>query len=339
MTDEQGGPGMAVDRLIIDGGTTTTRVWAVRGTQVLSEARATVGARDTARDGSPAALHRAVQELLAQATASARHAQPQWQAEEIVAAGMITSPLGLADVPHVAAPADLRALRAGARRLAIAEVSPLPILLLPGVRCGAAAPTLDDVADFDVMRGEEAVCLGLLETGALAGSGIALSLGSHWKLVEIVDGHITACSTTMGGEVLHVLRTQTVLSASVASELPQVLLPRDLDMLRRGQLACQEHGILRAAFMARLLERATANDARDRLLFLLGVVIASTLQPWRHRLHGSRVLLLGARPICEAWHAALSEVQAMPVLVEPERVTDAYVGALVAAAGLQAPAS
>lgn len=339
MTDEHLRTATAVDRLIIDGGTTTTRVWAVRGTQILSEARATVGARDTARDGSPEALHRGVAELLQQASAEARSGKADWQAKEIVAAGMITSPLGLAEVAHVAAPADLRSLRAGARRITLPQVSELPILLLPGVRCGSQAPTLDDIADFDVMRGEEAVCLGLLETGALTGSGIALSLGSHWKLVEILDGAITACSTTMGGEVLHVLRTQTVLSASVDSELPSTLAPRDRELLKRGQDACLQHGMLRATFMVRLLERASDNDGRDRLLFLLGVVIACTIQSWEHRLKGSRVLLLGARPICEAWHSALSEVGAEPVLIEPGEVTTAYVNALVNAAGIEAPVS
>ncbi|HET6784020.1 MAG TPA: 2-dehydro-3-deoxygalactonokinase [Pseudoxanthomonas sp.] len=324
----------AVDRLLIDGGTTTTRVWAVRGNQVLAEARATVGARDTARDGSPEALHRAVQGLLEQAASAARLRQPAWRAEGIVAAGMITSPLGLSDVPHVAAPADLRALAAGAHRLSIAHVSALPMLLLPGVRCGPAVPALADIADFDVMRGEEAVCLGLLETGALDGSGVALSLGSHWKLVEMQKGRITACSTTMGGELLHVLRTQTVLSASVDTELPDTLAPDDVAMLQQGLLACEQHGLLRAAFMTRLIERVPGSNGRERLLFLLGVVIACTIQPWRERLKDRRVLLLGARPICEAWHFALSGTGAQPVAIEPQAATEAYVGALVQAAAI-----
>lgn len=324
----------AVDRLLIDGGTTTTRVWAVRGSEVLAESRATIGARDTARDGSPEALHQAVKGLLEQAASAARLRQPDWQAEGIVAAGMITSPLGLSDVPHVPAPADLRALAAGAHHLSMANVSALPMLLLPGVRCGPLAPTLADIADFDVMRGEEAVCLGLLETGALGGSGIALSLGSHWKLVEILEGQITACSTTMGGELLHVLRTQTVLSASVDAELPPLLMPEDFALLEQGLLACEQHGLLRAAFMTRLLERVSGSTGRERLLFLLGVVIACTIQPWRQRLEDRRVLLLGARPICEAWHFALSKTGAQPVTVEPPAVTEAYVSALVQAAAL-----
>ncbi|GGD36853.1 2-dehydro-3-deoxygalactonokinase [Pseudoxanthomonas indica] len=336
MSKQQHVDATTVDRLIIDGGTTTTRVWAVRGTEVLAETRATVGARDTARDGSPQALHRAVEGLLEQASSTARLIHADWRAEGIVAAGMITSPLGLAEVPHVPAPADLRALANGARELTIAQVSPLPILLLPGVRCGPAVPTLDDIADFDVMRGEEAVCLGMLEVGALSGSGIALSLGSHWKLVEILDGTITACSTTMGGEVLHVLRTQTVLSASVDSELPDTLSPQDIRMLQRGLLACENFGVLRAAFMTRLMERVPGSNGRERLLFLLGVVIGSTITPWTKQLAGSRVLLLGARPICQAWHFALTAMGAAPVSIEPETVTAAYVGALVQAANLAA---
>ncbi|GAB3064719.1 2-dehydro-3-deoxygalactonokinase [Stenotrophomonas tumulicola] len=331
-------PVPTADRLLIDGGTTTTRVWSVRGTRVLAEMRATVGARDTARDGSPEALHRTVADLLGQASAAAQECVPGWRAQDVVAAGMITSPLGLAEVPHLPAPADLHALAMGARVFSLAHVSSLPMLLLPGIRCGPTVPTVDGIADFDVMRGEEAVCLGLLEGGMLKDTGIALSLGSHWKLVEILDRRITTCSTTMGGELLHVLRTQTVLSASVDNELPAAFGTGDMDMLQRGLRASEVHGLPRAAFMTRLLERVPGSDSRGRLMFLLGVVMAATLQAWEDQLKGRQVLLLGARPICDAWHFALSAAGAEPRTVEPQEVTAAYVGALVRAADIVAEA-
>jgi 2-keto-3-deoxy-galactonokinase len=39
--------------ICIDTGTTNTRVWLTAGGRVLAQARAGVGVRDTARDGSP----------------------------------------------------------------------------------------------------------------------------------------------------------------------------------------------------------------------------------------------------------------------------------------------
>ncbi|HVL08214.1 MAG TPA: 2-dehydro-3-deoxygalactonokinase, partial [Burkholderiaceae bacterium] len=136
--------------------------------------------------------------------------------------------------------------------------------------------------------------------------------------------------------VLHVLRTQTVLSASVDSELPDTLSPQDIQMLQRGLLASEHYGLLRAAFMTRLIERVPGSNGRERLLFLLGVVIGCTIAPWTKPLAGSRVLLLGARPICQAWHFALTAMGAAPVSIEPATVTAAYVGALVQAANLAA---
>lgn len=121
---------------------------------------------------------------------------------------MIPSPLGLAEVPHVPAPAGIDALAAGVLRLSMPELTPLPILLVPGVRCGPEIPTVQDIGAVDVMRGEEVVCMGLVQSGLLPRGGAALSVGSHWKLVEIGEGgSILGAATTLSGELLHALRT------------------------------------------------------------------------------------------------------------------------------------
>ena len=49
--------------LYIDGGTTRTRGWAAVGERVVAVERVTVGARDTAREGSPRRLAEALQHL------------------------------------------------------------------------------------------------------------------------------------------------------------------------------------------------------------------------------------------------------------------------------------
>ncbi|HZF40577.1 MAG TPA: 2-dehydro-3-deoxygalactonokinase, partial [Blastocatellia bacterium] len=106
MTNEEAGE---ICLICVDAGTTNTRVWLTAGDRVIARARAGVGVRDTARDGSSERLRDALRELINKVRDDVRDqgfAQSSECAPEcVIAAGMITSPLGLAEVPHVSTPA------------------------------------------------------------------------------------------------------------------------------------------------------------------------------------------------------------------------------------------
>src|SRR5690606_4586866 len=116
--------------------------------------------------------------------------------------------------------------------------------------------------------------------------------------------------------------------------LPDRLEEADVEALRRGVVACEAHGLPRAVFMTRLLERVPASTPRDRLAFLLGVVVGDTVRHWRRELAGRRVALLGAPPICQAWQVALEAIGSEPLTIAPADNTRAYVAALATAAHL-----
>src|SRR6186997_668259 len=116
--------------LCVDVGTTNTRAWLTEGASVRVRREAPVGARDTARDGHPGALARALHDLLA----DLRRAPGATPPRRILAAGMISSAQGLCEVAHVPAPAGLAELAAASREQVVAQVSDLPFLFVPGVR-------------------------------------------------------------------------------------------------------------------------------------------------------------------------------------------------------------
>lgn len=328
----------AAHRLLIDGGTTHTRVWAIEGQRILAYGKSMVGARDTARDGSPARLHVAVRDLLADADAEARRQLPQWQPECVLAAGMITSPLGLAEVPHIPAPAGFADLAAHTARLSLPEVTSLSLLLVPGVRCGPAEPDETSVSQVDVMRGEEVVCLGLARIGVLPAPGDMLSVGSHWKLVGVDAGErIVSSTTTLSGELLHALRTQTVLAASVDEQLPEHLDESDLEAVRRGVAECRRAGLPRAAFCTRLLERVASSSPRTRLCFLLGVVVGETVAHWHDILAERTVALTGAPAICEAWLDTLSQDGCRGLILDEADTVAGFIAGMTAIADLLHP--
>jgi 2-dehydro-3-deoxygalactonokinase len=237
---------------------------------------ASVGARDTARDGHDHRLKAAVEEMVRAllAVRSADVPAPRL----VAAAGMITSPQGLVEVPHVAAPAGAAELAAAARLVPLPEVSPLPFLFVPGIRT-RSRPGASGLGATDVMRGEETLCVGLLALGALRPGAAVLNVGSHWKLIGTnAAGQVAWSVTSLSGEMVHAVRTQTVL----ASALPEgTLAALDREALFAGAAEARRAGLPRALFGVRLLELAGQGPPAARLSFLIGAFIGAEIDGLR----------------------------------------------------------
>src|SRR6266550_938685 len=117
--------------IYVDTGTTNTRVWLMRGSTILGRIKKPVGVSDTARDGSNRRIRETLKESIEDVLNQVN--DTSYQPACAVAAGMISSAEGLVELPHVPAPAGIRALAAGARWFEFPDITDLPILLVPGV--------------------------------------------------------------------------------------------------------------------------------------------------------------------------------------------------------------
>jgi 2-dehydro-3-deoxygalactonokinase len=230
---------------------------------------------------------------------------PELTPRRVLAAGMISSPQGLCDVPHLAAPAGVPELAAASREQVLREVSELPFLFVPGVRT-SSRPGADGIAAEDVMRGEETLALGLATLGLLAPGEGLLNLGSHWKLLRLdLEGRVAFSITSIAGELLQAVRTQTIL----ASALPDGALEQaDAVQVRRGLREARRAGLSRALFCVRLLELAQETSPAERLAFALGAFIGADLDHLEAALGtGTAVTIAGGEKTGGAWAQALGE--------------------------------
>lgn len=300
--------------LYVDGGTTHTRAWAVEGARVVASARASVGARDVARDGSPRRLAEALGGLV-RTIGEACRARGRPEPVLGVAAGMVTSAQGLVELPHVEAPAGAVELARGARCRELAGFGPLPIVFTPGIRSGPTRLAREDVARGDVMRGEEVLGVGLARAGPLARGGVVLSLGSHWKAVSVgADGRVTSSTSSLAGELVDSVRSHTVLASSLPGDWPSRL---PADWVEVGRRSSRAAGLPRALYCVRLLDQRTPSGPEDRLAFLVGATIAAdedTLLPAPSGA-GRRVVLAGAPALVAAWEAVIRERGLEPVAI------------------------
>ncbi|HEY8461046.1 MAG TPA: 2-dehydro-3-deoxygalactonokinase [Blastocatellia bacterium] len=310
--------------ICVDAGTTNTRVWLTAGDRIIARARAGVGVRDAARDGSSGRLRDALRDLIHQVRQGFTRIP-----DCVIAAGMITSPLGLADVPHIQTPAGLDELAAATRQYNFPEITDLPVMLVPGARSGPRRCDPETAGTTDVMRGEETLAVGLRALGLLAPQSTLLNLGSHWKVIEFDQrARIASSVTSMTGELIHAAQTQTILAGSVPQSRPNAI---DRTWLEAGMRESRRSGLARALFCVRLLEQGSDGSAEQRLSFLIGAFLASDMDAMLSRgLFDSNrpVVIAGGGVIAEAWREALVQNSIQAVTLNDSEIENATLAGL-----------
>jgi 2-dehydro-3-deoxygalactonokinase len=297
-------------------------VWLAQGDQILARAQARVGVRDTARTGLSVHLRAALRALIASVIEEAKRTPASRHPSCVIAAGMITSSLGLAEIPHIPVPAGCVELAAATRRYDFLEVTELPVLLVPGVRSGPRRCDQETVGSLDLMRGEETLCAGLVALGLAEQPGIVLNLGSHWKAIQIAaDGRVSASMTSLAGEMIHAAQTSTILASAVSEQRPAAL---DHQWVKAGMREQRRSGLARALFCVRLLEQASDTTPAERLAFLIGAFLASDLDALIQNgimTQHTPVAITGSSVLAEAWQRALAEA-AVPAVALKEDDTE-----------------
>lgn len=272
--------------MIIDSGTSTTRVRAFDGQRVLAQAVRPVGARDNAVAGHTGPLRAALRELVAEVQATVG------PAAGLIASGMITSENGLAEIPHLQAPAGAADLAAAMRPVRFPHIAPQPIWFIPGVK---VVPQKADPAGADMMRGEETEVIGLLRLLGVRGPATFLHFGSHHKAVQTDGaGRIAGCVTTLGGELLAALSEATVLSGLLRSRLDR---EPDAEPWEAGAALAARRGLPRALFQARVAGRLLEHSDDWAAGFVLGALAVDGRELARRALAQGRALYLYGRPV------------------------------------------
>ncbi len=237
--------------LAIDSGTTNTRVWLLREGRPVSRAQVQAGVRDTAATGSPETLKRGIRQAIRTACEQAGEGIPSLA----LAAGMITSELGLHELAHVPTKAGWEELAERVELVRFPDLFDLDVCFVPGVRNGPWPCSVAQVPEVDLIRGEETEIMGTLDVLSLRGPLLCIHLGSHTKAIRVdEDNRIASSLTTLTGELLHEVRANTVLAAVLSRAEGQL----DPEFLAIGSRWHAELGLARTLFMIRVLERSGA---------------------------------------------------------------------------------
>ena len=266
--------------ILIDSGTTNSRLrlYDRKTSKVLDTEKIRIGVKDTAISGNNNNLKAQLKEGMGRLFTN-NQLTPS-DIEYIAASGMITSNLGIYEVPHIPSPAGIADFAKHSKVIKLEEFFNIPCIFIPGMKNTVHTTGTDDVIacinDYDVMRGEEVESFGLLKQFDVEGKGMMVLPGSHTKFVA-VDEHknLLFCVSTLGGETLHALQKATILSDSLDSILIESI---DQKMLECGFEAAKQHGLTRSFYHIRLLDLFTDRDANQRANYFVGSVIYNDLQ-------------------------------------------------------------
>lgn len=293
---------------VIDCGTTNTRVYLLdQDNQIRGRGERRVGVRNTAITGSKEPLRQGIWEALTDAAEQA--GIPVEAVEFAISSGMITSEIGLVEVPHLVAPAGMEELARNVR--ASGEESeaslPIPMLFIPGIRNDYGEAILSNIRNVDFMRGEETQVVGILEGLDISGPVNVLVLSSHSKLIHVdADGRIRASLTSLSGQLYEAIVKESMVGKSL----------RETDSEESGGYSFEEIvdtaaevtaevGLDRGVMIPRFLQVLLKTDYRERNLFMDGVIAADDMrmvQEFRKQGYAAdRYILFGHEERCRIY--------------------------------------
>ncbi len=260
--------------ITIDTGTTNTRVTLWQDDRAIQTKTAGIGVRNTAVTGNnqelKGCLKQAIDELLSGNQFVSR------QDVVILASGMITSNLGLVEIPHLTAPVGIDELAAGMQAVNIPEVFEKPIWFIPGVKNRDHDLVPERITDMDVIRGEEVEAIAAMNLLEISGPTVLVLPGSHTKMIKInAHKQIVGSLTSMTGELLDLLTKQSILADSLDEKFATEIDP---EMIILGAKTAKQNGLGRTAFSVRLLDMYTNKSRNQRANYLLGAVLETDLQ-------------------------------------------------------------
>jgi len=307
---------------IIDCGTTNSRFSIVdEDGSTLANVSAKIGVKDTAFSGSKAPLTRGLKQLFEKALAEAGLGKSELRF--VMSSGMITSELGLMELPHQVAPiakSDLAAslqLLPGGSDLGIG----IDIFLVRGIK-NAPDPLrgspVSAAKRLDFMRGEETQMIGLLEIYGGSKSTTAVNLSSHTKYISIDESdRILGSVTTLSGQVYESLTTESIIAKSVVVGARDTTIDNEDELARNlneatlfAVEAVRDHGLLRSFLMPRFMDTLMMTDWRVRKRFLEACIVADDLKalqafPEFGFRVGKRVFLIGIEERCALFEKLL----------------------------------
>jgi len=268
---------------VIDCGTTNTRIYLLdENYKIIKKETKKIGVRDTAISGSKDILKSGIKELFLRIVNKAK-----LRLDEVkfaITSGMITSEIGLIEIPHLWAPVTIKDLADNIKVVRDLNIFPIdiPVYFIRGIKnYFPKDTTYKDIRKIDFMRGEEAQIAGLLELYPNISLPLTVViLSSHTKYIYInKKRQICGSLTNMSGQIYEALKKETNVGKSITGNEPNNHPDFfDVDIIRTAYDSVQNAGFLRSLIMPRFMEVLLHTKWYERELFVNSAICVDDLK-------------------------------------------------------------
>lgn len=271
--------------ITIDCGTTNSRAYVVdENGSVISKTTKQVGVRNTSMTGSRKVLEEGLREIIDEAVKLSGINVKDIRA--ILSSGMITSEIGLCEIPHLMAPCGTDELAANLTRVENLRLTEeeIPVYFVRGIKNIMPKEVEDPfslVGELDFMRGEETQVAGLLAEGVLDLPETVVILSSHTKFIPIDEnGKILGSLTTTSGQIHEAIIKETFVGKSVEKrdcleDKPDEYF--DPEIIRKAASWIKKAGIVRCLMLPRFLDVLLNTKWYERELFYESLIAAEDM--------------------------------------------------------------
>ena len=245
------------------------------------------------------------------------------QAIPIFLCGMVSSPSGWLEVPHIPCPANTQKLAHNARQ--IDGFNNGNTWIIPGLSGVGVS------GHFDVMRGEEVQYFGatkIIREQHLPTPDIICFPGTHNKWINTstnTGGELNQFSTSMTGEVFDLMASQSLLSDSISKQG----LWQEHPFLEGLDNSASQGGIMHQLFTVRSLQLSGAHTRDEGEAYLSGLLIGSEIRSMlitTNKDNGKEIAIVGANNLALRYKSAIEHLGHCAFTVDAEEAT--IVGAL-----------
>lgn len=309
---------------VLDCGTTNTRVYIIgKNDAIVAFGDRKVGVRDTSITGSKDALRNGVTELFFEVLRN--NAIDEKEVAFVVASGMITSEIGLMEIPHLVAPVGLHDLTAGVVRTEDPGILPIgrPVYFIRGIRNNYPPNAgIADLRVIDFMRGEEVQCMGVLANTVVKTPCSIVALSSHTKVMYIdAERRVVASNTTISGQLYEALLSSTNIGKSIIPTLGEEPGGYTFEQIIDVAIDCVDKaGLGRTFLMPRFMQVLLNTDSNERTAFVNAVIAVDDLKAFREMrdrgLASDRYIFYGKKPRCELYDYLLKRTFGNHLIIE-----------------------
>ena len=264
-----------------DQGTTNSRGYLLKDGRIIATQKAvpSLGSKDVSETGDYDMLPRGLYKLYCDILDS--KGVKDEEIVEIYASGMITSPYGLYEVPHLCTPFGPKEMAENIYTHFEDKYFHRNIHLILGAKTAQGHVTLEEIPTVNNIRGEEVESMGifdLLPEEWKSQKTIVLFPGSHTHALLLEDGRLIDMLSNFSGEVFHAITTSTILAGSTRLSDEELKLPPDMEAVEMGINSLINFGFARATYTVHATKIFDACSNKVRRDMLSAIINGTVLQ-------------------------------------------------------------